>query len=256
MTLNESIYLRRSVRKFKMEAVYQDLLKEIMSYQKEVMKYDQELKTEFQLIDCLNEDNKVKGIFSVKAPYYLAIYSEEHENMFLNAGYIMEQVVLFLHSKGLGSCYLGSVKPEEKEQLVMFDKKFVILIAFGKPEGELSRLSIDAKRLPTAKLSVFKDEMKKTQRLLLEAGRFAPSAMNIQPWRFVVYQNRIHIFVKHAPGISRLMRRWDEISVGAMLSHLMITSEDAWLEASFVKAENITHKNVPNNRYVVSVVWK
>ncbi len=130
------------------------------------------------------------------APYYLAIYSDQEEGCERNAGYLMEQMVLYMTAKGLGTCYLGSVQPAQK---VRGGKRCLMMVAFGYPEGKLYRESPLAKRLPLNELCIFKEEAGEQMKTILRAARLAPSAMNTQPWRFIVYSDRIYVFALKNP---------------------------------------------------------
>ena len=59
---------------------------------------------------------------------------------------------------------------------------------------------------------------------ILEAARLAPSSMNSQPWRFVVYDNRIHIFSKKHSA--EQLKKWDEVNFGIMFANLMVAAEE------------------------------
>ena len=87
---------------------------------------------------------------------------------------------------------------------------------------------------------------------VIEAARLAPSAMNRQPWRFVVVNTRIHIFSKK-DGMDK-PRRWDEFSFGVMFAHIAIASEELWLDVDLIRLENISQKNFKSNQYVLSAI--
>ena len=89
---------------------------------------------------------------------------------------------------------------------------------------------------------------------LLEAARLAPSSMNSQPWRFVVYDSRIHIFSKKR-SMERL-KRWDEVNFGIMFANMMVVAEELWLDVDLIRLEEITQKNFPNNQYVLSAILR
>ena len=89
---------------------------------------------------------------------------------------------------------------------------------------------------------------------LLEAARLAPSSFNSQPWRFVVYDNRIHVFAKKH-NMNHL-GRYEEMNFGIMFSHLMVVAEELWLDVDLIRLEDITHKNFPNNQYVLSAILR
>ena len=89
---------------------------------------------------------------------------------------------------------------------------------------------------------------------LLDAARMAPSSMNSQPWRFVVFDSRIHIFSKkHA---SDRLGKWDELNFGIMFSHMMVVAEELWLDVDLIRLDELSQKNFPNNQYVLSAILR
>lgn len=60
----------------------------------------------------------------------------------------------------------------------------------------------------------------KVQRKLLEAARVAPSAMNLQPWRFVVTDGKIHMFVKKPGKIGYQMQQDFNLFVQVLHWHI------------------------------------
>ena len=195
MNLYEAIFLRKSVRSYEMEPVNSEILQELREFYEQIEGLNPGIRTDISIIDNTKGQNKRIHFLGVKAPYYISFYSEEKDLAQMNAGYIMEQLALFLCTKGLGTCFLGSVKPKmgnpHKGSL-----KFMITMAFGKSKGSYTRKAVDAKRMDLKELCVYKEVPRQWMKQLLEAARLAPSSMNSQPWRFVVYDNRIHVFAK------------------------------------------------------------
>ena len=89
---------------------------------------------------------------------------------------------------------------------------------------------------------------------ILEAARLAPSTLNSQPWRFVVYDNRIHIFSKKY-SVEKL-KKWDEVNFGIMFANMMVVAEELWLDVDLIRLGDISQKNFPNNQYVLSAILK
>ena len=87
---------------------------------------------------------------------------------------------------------------------------------------------------------------------MLEAARLSPSSMNSQPWRFVVYDNRIHIFSKKH-SVEKL-RKWDEVNFGIMFANMMVAAEELWLDVDLIRLGDISQKNFSNNQYVLSAI--
>ena len=95
---------------------------------------------------------------------------------------------LFLSESGIGSCWLGASKPEEKETSAL---PHVICMSFGRPAEPLHRARSEFKRKPLAEISEGVDER-------LEAARLAPSAVNAQNWYFAAMNGKIHCYRKKA----------------------------------------------------------
>ena len=145
MNLYEAIGCRHSVRKYTDREVTEKLRGQILSYFDKTSRLNDRIRVEAVIFDNTKKKADVHGLWKVDAPYYLAIYSDQEEGCERNAGYLMEQMVLYMTAKGLGTCYLGSVQPAQK---VRGGKRCLMMVAFGYPEGKLYRESPLAKRLP------------------------------------------------------------------------------------------------------------
>ena len=67
------------------------------------------------------------------AEYCILIYSEKKDNYLMNAGYVGEQLDLYLVSQNIGPLWYGLGKPDEK---VCDGMEFVIMIAIRKISDE------------------------------------------------------------------------------------------------------------------------
>lgn len=253
MNLYEAIFVRKSVRNYSMESLNTQTLDKIRAHYKELTSLFGNIDTDISILDNRKGQQKVISFLSVKAPYYLAFYSEEAPRSLMNMGYMMEQMVLYLCSIGIGTCYIGSNRVK-KTQLTKDGKNLVGIIAFGKSKGSHVRKQSEAKRLSLDELCIFKEVPRQWMKQLLEAARLSPSSMNRQPWRFVVYDNRIHIFSKRY-SVEQL-RKWDEVNFGIMFANMMVVAEELWLDVDLIKLEDISQKNFSNNQYVLSAILK
>lgn len=128
-----------------------------------------------------------------RGEYCLLMYSEKKPHYLLNAGYMLEQMDLFLASRGLGTCWYGLAKPKHTQQDGL---DYVIMLAFGKSRPEDFRRQITDFR---------RKEMKDIWRGrfdpdVMNAVRIAPSACNMQPWRI---QSDPHtLLVKRKTGLA------------------------------------------------------
>jgi nitroreductase len=154
--------------------------------------------------------------FGINAPHYLVFGSEDKEGANENIGFIGQQLDLFLSEAGLGSCWVGMAKPEEKVDSAL---PFVICIAFGKSAEPLHRDISEFKRKSLTEISEGSDKR-------LEAARLAPSGMNTQGWYFVVDGGKIHCYRKKAnPLLGFMMNKLGSIDMGIALCHIAAESD-------------------------------
>ncbi len=251
MNLYEAIFLRQSVRQFSMTPVAPELLQRIGTFYEQIRPLFPGISTEIGITENVDGKHRLQGLFGIRAPYYLTIYSEERDRAEMNAGYICGQLSLYMVTLGLGSCYIG-VSWQRDMPLARGSMKLIMTMAFGLPKGPLMRRANEARRLPVRELCVYKDEPVRWMTQVIEAARLAPSYKNSQPWRFVVVGRRIHIFSKK-DGMDK-PRKWVEFSFGVMFSHIAAASEELWLEVDLIRLENVSQKNFKNNQYVLSAI--
>lgn len=253
MSIYEAIFSRRSVRKYRMEAVEPGTLSAVRRFLENITPLDTESRVEFEIIENLDGKEKIRGLFKVEAPYYLAVYCEEGGKSFRNAGYMAEQAVLYLTARELGTCYLGETKAgeEKKDGLRRF-----LVIAFGAADGKVQRDSAQARRIPLSTLCAYKDEPGEQVKAILKAARLAPSSFNSQPWRFVVYSDRIYIFSrKGALPLMKTQAALREFNMGIMLSHIMIAAEEYWMNMETLAEEQFLKKAYKNGEYICTIVF-
>ena len=114
MNLYEAIFVRKSVRSYSMEALSAPVIEKIFEHYRETPGLFSGIATDMAVLDNRKGQEKMLSFLSVRAPYYLAFYSEESERYLMNAGYLMEQMVLYLCSIGLGTCFIGSSKVKKR----------------------------------------------------------------------------------------------------------------------------------------------
>ena len=96
MNLYEALLLRKSVRKYRMEPVDAMILDHIMYFSNKVNVYAEGIGVQFVLEENIEENKGIRGLNHVKAPYYLLVTSELKEDYLINAGYMAQQVVLYM----------------------------------------------------------------------------------------------------------------------------------------------------------------
>jgi hypothetical protein len=169
------------------------------------------IKTEMKIVS----QKDVKSLLSVKAPHFIAVFSEPREGYLTNVGFMLQQMDLYLSANNIGSCWQGILKPT-KEILKSSKFEFVIILAFGKPTEPLHREGVsEFKRKPLGEISNIhgSDE-------LLEPARLAPSAMNNQPWFFTGGDGAINAYCAK----SLMLGKMNRISTGIAICHLWIAT--------------------------------
>lgn len=252
MNMFEAVFSKKSIRHFQQEKLEWSVISDILNYANNIPMLFDGIAVEFKLVSNIEKKQGFRGPFAVKAPYYLCISSEEKEDYLINAGYLMQQLNLYMSSLGLGSCFLGTVSPGGALKATM-KYKYVIALAFGKTSDPIFRNSTEANRLPEKEIVVYKEEVTPDIKQVLTAARLAPSAYNSQPWRFVVYRNRIHVFVKKNQLLAKALDSNKMIDIGIMMSNFLLAAEELWVEVSLSKSDTIKSKNLQNNEYVCTI---
>lgn len=253
MKLYEMIGIRQSIRDFQMKELAEPEMNAIYKYMKEILPLYPDIPYQIVIHNAMEEAfQKGTALFSVKAPYYISFMSKRAPGYLENAGYILEELSLFLNTKGIGSCYQGALKVEKDTR----EMTEVLVMAAGYPKPYIYREEGSAKRLPLNKLCVFKEEPDKEVVTILKAAALAPSSLNGQPWRFVVYKNRIHVFVQKNTLKTALFSKMRMIDIGIALNHMMVAAEELWVEAELKALDNISNQSFKRNEYVISLILK
>lgn len=252
MNTFDAIFSRKSIRHFKQEKLDWEVIADILEYANKLPMLIEGIAVEFKLVSNIEEKQGFRSPFHVKAPYYLCISSEEKDDYLLNAGYLMQQINLYLATKELGSCF--SILSPGRQLKATMKYKFVIALAFGKAVSSIYRDSTEVKRLPEDEIVLYKEEVSSDIKQVLNAARFSPSFYNSQPWRFVVYKNRIHVFAKKNQFIAKVLDYNKMIDMGIMLANLLLAAEELWVDITLTKSDSLKVKQFQNNEYVCSFI--
>lgn len=211
--LYHTIYKRKSVRKYDMNPLPEAALNDVKAFAGSAAPLMGDIKFEFTYLSA----GDVKNLLPIKAPHYICLYSETTGNYLMNAGYLLQQIDLFLSHKGLGSCWLGMAKPNKQIPLQQNGLEFVIMLAFGATGESVHRaLPADFKRKLLHEMTSVRGND-----ALVEAVRLAPSASNSQPW-FVSGTTESLIVSREKLSMLRgaLYGKMNQIDLGIALLHL------------------------------------
>jgi nitroreductase len=239
--LYDAMFRRRSVRKYS-GPLEPDMMDKVRNFAHSLTPLRSEIRTELRFLD--NEE--VKGLFKVDAPHFLALYSEPADGSAANAGFMLQQMDLFLSANGIGSCWQGGSRPVAMGQ---GEKRAdFISLAFGMPAEQVHRRDVNEfKRKALGEVTSLEGMEK-----LLEPGRLAPSAMNKQSWYFTSSENVVR--VHHAR--SSLLNRMNRINAGIALCHIWLAALHEMGGAELVIEEDGDGGSPKGFSYVASVRTK
>ncbi|SMP60204.1 nitroreductase family protein [Anoxynatronum buryatiense] len=242
-TLFETIGKRKSVRKYDMNPLPENLQQQIRDAAGELCPLNPGIKTEIHFLS----EGAVKGLLTIKAPHYLLFFSEESPESLLNAGFMLQQMDLHLSSLELGACWLGMAKPT-KGFTDVSALPFVIALSVGMPAEQVHRQhQTDFQRKPLADMVTGSDH-----EALVAAARLAPSATNSQPWRFQTTPDAIHVF-RMKPGMMKawLYDRMNQVDIGIALCHLWLAAKAEGYQPRLVNEDDMA---IPEGQLYVKTV--
>ena len=166
-------------------------------------------------------------------------------------GYSVEKFVLYAWSLGIGTVWIGGTMGRDGFERAMAlgeDEMMPCMSPLGYPakkmaiKESLMRKGVKAdSRVPFETLffdGSFDVPLTegKAGRLAepLEMVRWAPSAVNKQPWRVVVNKNAVHFYLKRTKGfISDATGDMQKIDLGIALYHFELAAKERGLNVSF-----------------------
>ena len=221
---------RRSVRAFLDKAVPEELILEILEYHdKSCKRLAPDIDTALLILDESSQ-SALEGTagykqFLIGAPHYLLLLSDRGPHMGLNAGYMMEELVLKLTELDIDSCWLTFTDSARIKAALGLTTPLEVaaIVAFGYGEKTQKKLRLNILNMSTVDVTVERQYFapKKGVRELVNvdtwgnkegldemlgfyddmlwqafyAVSLAPSYLNRQPYGFLVRDHEI-IFVQ------------------------------------------------------------
>ena len=184
-------------------------------------------------------------------------------------GYSFELLVLYAQSLGIGTVWVGGTMDRaafERAMELEADEIMPCMSPLGYPAKKMSiregimRKGIKADSRNPFDSLFFDGEFgvpltpEKAGKLAhpLEMVRWAPSAVNKQPWRAVVRDNTVHFYLKHSRGyVSEAVGDMQKIDMGIALCHFALAAEESGLNVSF-SLNDPKLKTEPDTEYIAS----
>lgn len=265
-----AIKIRRSVRNYTGKALSEEHETKLLQFIKDknnlIGPLGNTMRITYKKIADVTTNEKIGTYGFVKnAPAFLICITKNNKESLLDLGYVFENLILFLQSHGINTCWLGGTFNRKKirlEQTLLEDEFIPIISPVGYGANNLHLIEKVVRK--AAKSSSRKDFdvlffntdfntkiSDSSTRELLEYVRLAPSASNKQPWRVVVDDNKTaHFFIERTPKYgSTLGYDIQMVDIGIALSHFMAAYGN---KRVFKENPNIEPLNA-NCTYVLSV---
>ena len=266
MRIMVSIQNRRSVRTFDGTALKEADAESFLAFAQKVENpYD--IPIAWRLLDA--KEHGLKSPVIVGTDTYIAgklIQAPHAEEAF---GYTFEKIVLYAQSLGVGTTWIaGTMNRDAFERAMKLQSGEVMpcVSPLGYPAKKMSlresmmRKGIKAdSRLPFETLffdgtfdTPLTQERAGAFKDALEAVRLAPSAVNRQPWRAVIGENKVHFYEKSAKGYVSA-DGWDvqRIDMGIALAHFELAAKESG-QSPVLKLEDPGILTAPDTAYIAS----
>ena len=258
MNYSAMIQNRKSVRAFTDGEVPVSAIREIRNYyETSVKRLLPELKTQLELVS-VEAKEALEGAagyhrFLVGAPHYLVLLSQPHAFAGLNAGYIMEDLVLNLTDMGLDSCWVTFTDSQLIKDALGLESELEIaaIVAFGYGVKTTKRLRLNIRSMSNvdidAKRRYFEPKRSINDMVFLSkwgnnykvdefigffddmlwesfyAASLSPSYLNRQAYGFVIHNGSITLVERPDEYNTRLD---GDLSLGIVLLHFSAVAEN------------------------------
>ncbi|MBQ9993201.1 MAG: hypothetical protein IJP17_00635 [Clostridia bacterium] len=233
MTRKEAIIARRAIRTYTEEPLKDNQLADLRQFIGTVKPLHSSIKTSISILSREDFVRNFKSILAPHAQHYLVIRSVKKDGYLENAGFIGEQIVLYLVEHEIGTCWIGCTAPKNAEEPGLFP--YVITICFGRPDNAPRRLNAEEAKRKLLHEIVMGKISNPSLLPLLEAGRLAPSAMNMQPVRYITESSNIFVYRKRPLFNISALERMQRIDVGVALANIYVADGG---ERIFIREKN------------------
>lgn len=248
MIMSNLLQNRKSVREFKRKKVSDNILDNI---NKELRLTEDEIelgKIKFKLYENgknVSSGLKGKGGYGgvmIDSPHYIALNRKGDDiNTIIRSGYYMEKVITSLNEQGLSTCWVGVKDVDEdikKEVFGNYEGNIDYLLAFGYEKlRNPFNTEVISERIAVEEY-VFDNKIERNHNAddleakglldLFYYVRFAPSTKNLQPWRFLIEENKIKLYLAY--------NDWEEsflVDGGIMIYYFEILAKSQRLEGEW-----------------------
>lgn len=232
LELYDAIFHRKSVRHFKKELLSAEIITDIEKQLQKLVPLFPECNISFRVLN----QKQVKGR-GAKDAFHIAVYTEHGSKNYTNAGFMLQQMDLWLSAKGIGSWWHGLISPAASDKEVD-GLPFAFILTFGIASESVHRRNaaeFERKELNRITNTTGMDK-------LLEAVRLAPSSMNGQPWYFTGSDSQLRLYKAKADGnpiLKKILKDIQYLDGGIALCHLWLTASVEGFTVSYEREDEV-----------------
>ena len=269
MDFYEAINCKGWTKSFVMDELQPDMEGKIINYTKYLRGIDPEKKDSFAIVRHKDIKRRQRELFSGRAPYYLIVYLEDLQKQLMNAGYLMGQMALYLMTKEIGCCLLGveKVKKDDyseirKNAMLCSENEqdestsWIAIMAFGKSEHRLRQFPKAVNKLFLEKRCIYKSNTVANIGTILTASAHVPSKLFLSPFRYVISDNRVHVYTKNEAMMTSFQRSAVYLECGIMLAYLGLKAEELWMSMNIKLVQRLAEKELAHFQYLVSLIFE
>ncbi|MCH5347705.1 MAG: nitroreductase family protein [Oscillospiraceae bacterium] len=246
--IEELVRNRRSVRTFDGKEISPEDMEKLTTFMSD-LKNPYGIPVICRLLDA--KQQKLSCPVVSGTDLYLGVKAKRVPNADVAVGYSLEMLVLYAQSIGIGTVWVGGTMDRaafERAMELDADEMMPCMSPLGYPSKKMSikesmmRKGVKADSRNSFETMFFDGDLntpltpEKAGKLEypLEMVRWAPSAVNKQPWRIVVNQNDVHFYLKHSRGFgSKSSGDMQKVDMGIALCHFSLAAEERGLNIKF-----------------------
>ena len=250
--IGQVIQSRRSVRTFDGRNPEPELLDKLQSFGKALMN-PFGVEVDFELLDAVGHGLS-SPVLSGET-HYVCGRVKNVPDCQVAFGYSFEHFLLYAHSLGLGTVWIGGTMNRAAFEKAMelkagelmpcisplgytSDKMSVREVLMRKGVKADERMSFEELFFDGSFDKPLSRESAGTLAMPLELVRLGPSAVNRQPWRVVIKDGAAHFYLKRGKGFGHGEKLdMQMIDMGIALCHFELGAEEAGLKSVFFREE-------------------
>ncbi|OKY77281.1 MAG: Nitroreductase [Candidatus Methanohalarchaeum thermophilum] len=259
MNYKKAIRKRKSTRKYKNKKLDDKILNSIENKIEDTNTLLSN-QIEARVIEREKIESFVSGIIGdyrkIESPYYLVISSKGQSEDLIDVGFLGEKIILDLTKQELGTCWIGKIgdKKDIKRELGLKNIPKA-LIAFGYAKNKATRdKEPDRKNLNEL---IIEGQTNSLTQDILELVKLGPSAVNQQPWRFLLKEKQIDFYLTKKGLFKKLLKKISNleklnyIDMGIALRHAELGLREKEKEPKFHQKQ--PKKDRKKLEYIISL---